>query len=265
MSDDLLQVWDADGAFERIEAWLVERGFFAPGGEELEADLYLGYALSQSIRRGTSSLPPEPCRALPLAACRVRLSREDVRRQRAGLTRRRRLGAVVDGCRVLCGRRRGARGDRPRRRLSGEPRAAPPGPVRGRPARARRPPRATRAPSSRDVRRRRLDGRVRLARALPLSPRRPDPDDAHQGNAAPRCRRRAPRVREGRRRARDDRRPRAERSLARLRGGQRALARAHGDPRARRRGAHGLDRGGNAARRSRSRRDPCARPSPADP
>ncbi len=73
MSDDLLQVWDADGAFERIEAWLVERGFFAPGGEELEADLYLGYALSQSIRRGTSSLPPEPCRALPLAACRVRL------------------------------------------------------------------------------------------------------------------------------------------------------------------------------------------------
>ena len=32
---DALELHEADGAFERIEAWLRERGFFAPGGEEL--------------------------------------------------------------------------------------------------------------------------------------------------------------------------------------------------------------------------------------
>ena len=48
-----------------------ERGFFAPGGEALVADLYLGYGLSSTIRRQHSSAPPEPC-PLPLAACSVR-------------------------------------------------------------------------------------------------------------------------------------------------------------------------------------------------
>ena len=42
------------------------------GGEDLVADVYLGYGLSQSIRRDASTPPPEPCPALPLAACRVR-------------------------------------------------------------------------------------------------------------------------------------------------------------------------------------------------
>src|SRR5262249_855792 len=36
------------------------------------ADLYLGYGLSKSIRLTGSPLPPEPCPALPLLACRVR-------------------------------------------------------------------------------------------------------------------------------------------------------------------------------------------------
>ena len=64
-----LELREPESAFRRIEEWLRERGFFAPGGEELVADLYLGYGLSQTIRRGSSPAPPEPCPALPLAAC----------------------------------------------------------------------------------------------------------------------------------------------------------------------------------------------------
>ena len=48
---ELLEIHEAEGAFERIEGWLLERGFFAPGGESLVADLYLGYGLSETIRR----------------------------------------------------------------------------------------------------------------------------------------------------------------------------------------------------------------------
>ena len=68
---DTLELHEADGAFERIEAWLRDRGFFAAGGEGLVADLYLGYGLSATIRRHDTPLPPEPC-PLPLAACAVR-------------------------------------------------------------------------------------------------------------------------------------------------------------------------------------------------
>ena len=67
----MLELRSAEGAFERIEAYLRERGFFAPGGEELEADLYLGYALSEQLRRTAAPAPPEPC-PLPLAAVTVR-------------------------------------------------------------------------------------------------------------------------------------------------------------------------------------------------
>jgi para-aminobenzoate synthetase component 1 len=70
--DDVLEVRDPERAFQRLEEWLAERGFFAPGGEELVADLFLGYGLSQSIRRRPAPPPPEPCPALPLAACRLR-------------------------------------------------------------------------------------------------------------------------------------------------------------------------------------------------
>jgi para-aminobenzoate synthetase component I len=68
---DVLELRDPRGAFEAIEGWLADRGFFAPGGESLVADLYLGYGLSQEMRRGVAPSPPEPCPALPLAACRV--------------------------------------------------------------------------------------------------------------------------------------------------------------------------------------------------
>ena len=67
----MLEVRSAEGAFATIEGWLRERGFFAPGGEDLVADLYLGYGLSETIRRDTSPPPPEPC-PLPLAAASLR-------------------------------------------------------------------------------------------------------------------------------------------------------------------------------------------------
>ncbi len=50
---------------------------FRPGGESLVADLYLGYGLSETIRRTSGPAPPEPC-PLPLAACAVRTYAHDV-------------------------------------------------------------------------------------------------------------------------------------------------------------------------------------------
>ena len=68
----LLELSEPDGAFEAIEAYLAEH--LRPG---LVADLYLGYGLSQLLRREPAPPPPEPC-ALPLAACRVRPESEPV-------------------------------------------------------------------------------------------------------------------------------------------------------------------------------------------
>jgi para-aminobenzoate synthetase component 1 len=67
----VLELHEAEGALERVEDWLRGEGFFAPGGESLVADLYLGYGLASTIRRTATPAPPEPCR-LPLAACVVR-------------------------------------------------------------------------------------------------------------------------------------------------------------------------------------------------
>jgi para-aminobenzoate synthetase component 1 len=67
----MLEIHEPEGAFGRLEEWLRERGFFRSGGEQLAADLYLGYGLSEALRRDASPPPPEPC-PLPLAACRVR-------------------------------------------------------------------------------------------------------------------------------------------------------------------------------------------------
>ena len=67
----MLELHEAEAAFETIEAWLRGRGFFTPGGEDLVADLYLGYGLSEPLRRTAAPAPPEPC-PLPLAAVAVR-------------------------------------------------------------------------------------------------------------------------------------------------------------------------------------------------
>ncbi len=74
-SETSFELRSPTGAFREIEAWLRERGFFACGGEPLTADLYLGYGLSQSLRRTRQPPPPEPCPSLPLAACAVRSAR----------------------------------------------------------------------------------------------------------------------------------------------------------------------------------------------
>lgn len=66
-----LEIHEAAGALEGLERWLRGQGFFAPGGEDLVADLYLGYGLSSTIRRQHTPGPPEPC-PLPLVACSVR-------------------------------------------------------------------------------------------------------------------------------------------------------------------------------------------------
>ena len=46
-----LELREAEGAFEHLEEWLAARGFFSDGAEELVAEVYLGYALSDAIRR----------------------------------------------------------------------------------------------------------------------------------------------------------------------------------------------------------------------
>lgn len=54
-----------------VEAVLRQHGFFEGGGRGLVADVYLGYGLSSSLRRGPAPSPAEPC-PLPPAAVRVR-------------------------------------------------------------------------------------------------------------------------------------------------------------------------------------------------
>ena len=66
----MLELHSPAGAFARIEEYLRERGFFAPDGEDLVANLYLGYGLSEPLRRTSGPAPAEPC-PLPLAAVAV--------------------------------------------------------------------------------------------------------------------------------------------------------------------------------------------------
>ena len=54
-----------------VEEALRAHGFFGGGAEGVVADVYLGYGLSDALRRSDSPPPPEPC-PLPRAAVRVR-------------------------------------------------------------------------------------------------------------------------------------------------------------------------------------------------
>jgi para-aminobenzoate synthetase component 1 len=62
----VLELHEAAGAFEALEAWLADE---LREGEA--ADVYLGYGLSETMRRQPWPSPPEPCR-LPLLAARVK-------------------------------------------------------------------------------------------------------------------------------------------------------------------------------------------------
>jgi len=68
-----LEVWEPEGAFERLEAHLREHGFLSPvAGDDRSrwAEVYLGFGLSEPLRRSRRPASPEPLR-LPLAACRI--------------------------------------------------------------------------------------------------------------------------------------------------------------------------------------------------
>jgi len=54
-----------------VEAALRAEGFFDAAPDELVADVYLGYGLSESIRRDRTPAPREPC-VLPAAAIQIR-------------------------------------------------------------------------------------------------------------------------------------------------------------------------------------------------
>jgi para-aminobenzoate synthetase component I len=69
----VFEVWSSDEPLAELEAYLAETGF--PTRDDLVADVFLGYAISRSLRRAPWPDPPEPCR-LPLAAARIRRADE---------------------------------------------------------------------------------------------------------------------------------------------------------------------------------------------
>jgi para-aminobenzoate synthetase component 1 len=62
---------DEFGSAAEIEAWLRAAGFFEGRADGLVADVYLGYGLSDPLRRTDAPAPAEPC-PLPPAAARIR-------------------------------------------------------------------------------------------------------------------------------------------------------------------------------------------------
>jgi para-aminobenzoate synthetase component 1 len=75
----VLEVWKAAGAFEELESYLEDAGLFEH--EDVVADVFLGYGLSDGLRRAPWPGPPTPCR-LPLLAARVRPASEPARAPR---------------------------------------------------------------------------------------------------------------------------------------------------------------------------------------
>jgi para-aminobenzoate synthetase component I len=59
------------GSLAEVETTLRAHGFFGGGAEGVAAEVYLGYGLSSTLRRGREPSPPEPCR-LPPAAVNIR-------------------------------------------------------------------------------------------------------------------------------------------------------------------------------------------------
>jgi para-aminobenzoate synthetase component I len=65
----VLEVWSGAEPFAELERYLSDEGFFS-GRDDLVADVFLGYAISRTLRRAPWPDPPEPCR-LPLLAARI--------------------------------------------------------------------------------------------------------------------------------------------------------------------------------------------------
>jgi para-aminobenzoate synthetase component I len=63
------------GSLAAVETTLRAHGFFGGGAAGVVADVYLGYGLSNALRRGRKPLAPEPC-TLPRAALRIRAATE---------------------------------------------------------------------------------------------------------------------------------------------------------------------------------------------
>ena len=242
----VLELWQPEGALEALEGYLA-------GGlrDGLVADVYLGYGLGETLRREPWPSPAEPC-PLPVAAARIRAADADARPARSPF----RVGeweatwAPDDYGRAVCEVRAAiARGDVYQVNLVQHLSASFEGDPAG--ARGRACAAASAPPTS--VRGRRLGDRLRVAGAVPRPARRAALDDADQGHPPDR---RGHRRREGRRRAHDDRRSRAQRSLARLPGRIDSLAGVDGAARARGRDPPRLDRRGPPASGHRPGRDP---------
>ncbi len=200
------------GAFEALEEYLAED--LRPG---VVADLYLGYGLSP--RCAASRRPHRPSRAaLPLAACRIRREAEAVPAGH-GTFRAGEWEQTWATTTTPPGSRRCAtaiaRGDVYQVNLVQHLSA----PFEGEPAGLAAPLAPLRPLDPRPF----VGDGWAIVSASPelFLARRGDRlrDDADQGHAPGGRGRRRP---EGRRRARDDRRPRAQRPLARLRAGQRS-------------------------------------------
>jgi para-aminobenzoate synthetase component I len=68
----VLELRDPEDAFVALEAYLADEGFW--GRDDIAADIFLGYRLSDPLRRSRGPAPPEPC-LLPALACRIRAAR----------------------------------------------------------------------------------------------------------------------------------------------------------------------------------------------
>ena len=64
-----MELSDPQDAFVALEDYLADEGFW--GRDDVVADLFLAYRLSDPLRRVRTPAPPEPC-PLPALACRIR-------------------------------------------------------------------------------------------------------------------------------------------------------------------------------------------------
>ena len=194
---------------------------FHRGRKRFACDLYLGYGLSQTLRRTAVPPPPEPC-PLPLAACKLvapadRGTSGSFRSASGGDVGEAAYSAAVEAVRDAI-----AAGDVYQVNLVQHLSA----PFRGDPERARRAPSRRSEPLQPRPVPRAMAGRSSPRHRSCSSSRRGDRiwTMPIKGTRPAGGGGRAASLGQGRRRARDDRRSRAQRPLARLRAGQRRVA-----------------------------------------